>query len=228
MEWLLPTAAAGLGGYAISTLLPVRGLHDWLAPGAVRRAPAGLALTFDDGPHPDRTPAVLDLLARHGAHATFFVVGARAERHPALVRRIAAEGHLVASHTFAHRWLPACSGRALEEEIDRAQLTLGALLGAAPRLVRPPYGHRDLRFYRALARRGLTPVLWSKDTLDYAGLGEGAVLSRLQHAGEGDIVLLHDGNPRARGTLPALARFLAGRTPGAPALLPLPELPTCT
>lgn len=201
-------ALASAVAYAASTVFPVRGLHDRLVPGAVfRHERPSVALTFDDGPHPERTPAVLDLLAAAGARATFFVVGREVLRHRALARRIGREGHVLANHTFTHAWLPGRSTRAIEAELSDCQHAVADVVGEAPTLVRPPYGHRDARFYLVARQLGLTPVLWSVDALDYLGSHASAVLARASRAGPGDIVLMHDGNARARGTLPALARL---------------------
>jgi peptidoglycan/xylan/chitin deacetylase (PgdA/CDA1 family) len=202
-------ALAALAGWGASTLLPVRGLHDWLVPGALRRHEgAGVALTFDDGPHPERTPRVLDALAAARAHATFFVVGRRAQANPQLVRRLVAEGHELANHTWRHGWMPGLGAAALAADLARTQDELAGVAGRLPRFVRPPYGHRDLRFYRAARELGLTPVLWSADTYDYLGGGGAAVLRRALRAGDGDVLLMHDGNARATGTLEALPRLL--------------------
>lgn len=207
---LTALTAAGIAGYATSTLLPVRGLHDWMVGGAIFRAPPDeVALTFDDGPHPEQTPAILDLLARTGTKATFFLLGERAARHPDIVRRIAGEGHTIGNHSWSHPWMPKLSGRRIEAELVRCQDVLLEITRQSPRFVRPPYGSRDFRFYRIARRLELTPVLWSLDSLDWAGVETERVLRRLRRAGPGDIVLLHDGNPRAADAIPALERWLA-------------------
>jgi peptidoglycan/xylan/chitin deacetylase (PgdA/CDA1 family) len=206
--------AAGAASYVASTVLPIRGLHDWLVGGAVfRLASPGVAPTFDDGPDPERTPALLDVLARAGAKATFFLVGKCAAAHPDLVRRIAGEGHAIGNHTFTHAWLPGLSARRIEAELARCQDVLADVTGARPRLVRPPYGQRDFRFYRIARRLGLTPVLWSLDSRDWTGASSETILRRARRAGPGDVVLLHDGDPRARGTLAALTEWLATPPP---------------
>lgn len=98
-----------------------------------------VALTFDDGPDPERTPAVLDLLAQRGVRATFFLVGERAETHPELVRRMVAEGHVVGNHSHTHAGLfPLSSLRNTEEELHRTTESLTRITGLRPRLFRPP------------------------------------------------------------------------------------------
>lgn len=208
--WFTALTAASVAAYAASTLMPVRGLHDWIVGGAVFRAPAdAIALTFDDGPHPERTPKVLDLLAGAGMTATFFLVGQNAARHPDVVRRIAAAGHEIGNHSWSHPWMPRLSARRIESELVRCQEALAGITGQVPRVVRPPYGSRDFRFYRIARRLELTPVLWSVDTRDWAGTAEDIVLKRARRAKGGDILLFHDGNPRATGAIPALKRWLA-------------------
>jgi len=203
-----PLLAGGLlaaAAYCASTLLPFPGIHEALASGALFRTPAPwVALTFDDGPHPERTPRILDALAAAGALATFFVVGRQARRLPELVRRIAREGHTIGNHTDLHAWQPGLSTRKIGQQIDAAQAAVADVTGTLPSLVRPPWGHRDLRFYRESAARGLTPVLWSLDSFDYLGLGPWRLCSRIRRARPGDVVLLHDASPRAAATPDAL------------------------
>lgn len=195
---------------------PVQPLHRLCGTQAQFAAPDGtIALTFDDGPHPTRTPAVLDCLKAAGARATFFVVGSRAEALPHFIRRIVDEGHQLGHHAWSHRFLPTMSDGTLGRELDRTSALLEGISGQRPALIRPPYGWGDRRFYAAAARRGLKPVLWSLDSFDYLRLPARAVHLRLQRAAPGDIVLLHDGNAGAAGTLPALEGYLAKtRVPG--------------
>jgi peptidoglycan-N-acetylglucosamine deacetylase len=212
---LTALATGSVAAYAASTLLPVRGIHDWFYRQTLFSSGSdGIALTFDDGPHPEQTPALLDLLATADAKATFFVVGERAAQHPDIVRRIAGEGHAIGNHSWSHRWLPGLGSKKIEEELQRCQQVLGDILGQTPGLVRPPYGSRDFRFYRAASRLRMTPVLWSTDTRDWAGAGERHIFDNLRRARQGAIVLMHDGNPRAGASLPALRRWLAQRLSG--------------
>lgn len=204
-------SAALVGGAEMlrSTFLAGRGLHDWLVPGAVwRMASAGAHLTFDDGPDPERTPLVLDLLARFGIRATFFVIGERAARAPQLVRRIAAEGHTLGNHSWDHPSMIGLSRIEIRQQLSRCQGVIGSILGTTPSWVRPPYGRRDYRFYQESKRLGLVPMLWSVDSWDWLGIGSTSVARRLRRARPGDIVLLHDGNRRARGLLGGLMTTL--------------------
>ncbi len=213
--YLEAAVAVAAGGYALSSLLPVRGVHDWACPGAIRRtASSEVCWTFDDGPHPELTPRVLDALAGAGQRATFFVVGERVRRHGDLVRRIRAEGHAVGNHTNTHAWLPGLSSSAIERQLVACQRAVEDATGESPALVRPPWGHRDARFYFAARRLGLVPVLWSLDSRDYLGLSGEGIRRRAARARGGDIVLFHDGNEKARAMpdqLATLAQLLQAR-----------------
>src|SRR5919106_413669 len=130
-------------------------------PRARRDAGRRIALTFDDGPDPVWTPRVLDALAERHVRGTFFLVGERAQRAAAAVRAIVGGGHEIASHGWSHRSLWLCGPRGTAEEIDRAQATLTALSGTAPRYFRPPWGMVNAAMFPLLRARRLQPVLWS-------------------------------------------------------------------
>lgn len=165
-----------------------------------------MALTFDDGPDPQRTPAVLDLLARQGVRATFFVVGARAEVHPELVRRMVAEGHVVGNHSYTHSWrFPLRSLGRTMEELRRTGEVLHRITGRQPRLFRPPFGVTNPTIARAVRRLGLDPVGWSIRSLDTMGQSPERVAARiLRRLHPGAVILLHDrcaGSERLVGLL---------------------------
>lgn len=171
-----------------------------------RRAGRRVALTFDDGPDPQRTPAVLDLLARQGVRATFFVVGARAEAHPELVRRMVAEGHVVGNHSYTHSWrFPFRSLGRTMEELCRTGEVLHRITGRQPRLFRPPFGVTNPTIARAVRRLGLDPVGWSIRSLDTMGQSPERVAARiLRRLHPGAVILLHDrcaGSERLVGLL---------------------------
>lgn len=153
-----------------------------------------VALTFDDGPDPDTTPQVLDLLREKQVRATFFVVGKRAEQHPELVRRALAEGHLVENHTWSHPPLFCflTPGR-LRSEIEKCSETLRRIGGRGPRYFRSPVGLRHALLRPYLRRAGLEYISWrirSRDTLNVkSGVLAGRILNKVM---PGDIVLLHD------------------------------------
>jgi len=180
----------------------------WTAPAAAPVVPAlctlfdirrrldgpGIALTFDDGPHPQGTPGVLEELARHDVRATFFLVGEQVERDPALAAEIAAAGHEIAIHGYAHTLLLRRAPRALAHDLDRALATIESATGVSPRCYRPPYGIFSMAGLGLCRRRGWEPTLWSRWGRDWEARGTPATIAR--RAGEGlvagDIVLLHD------------------------------------
>lgn len=162
--------------------------------------------TFDDGPDPVHTPAVLDALRATGARATFFVVGERAARHPDVVRRIVAEGHTLGHHSYHHGAPESTSARALAEEIDRTRRVLRDITGQAPRLFRPPYGKLTASKLAAIWTRGQTVVLWSSDPRDFAGGDAAEIARRLPALHGGEIVLLHDVHPMAAALVTEIAR----------------------
>jgi len=167
-----------------------KGLARWPAP---EQEPA-VALTFDDGPHPEGTPAILEILAQHGATATFFVVGEQVVRRPELLARMVAEGHAVALHGYHHR-LHLRRGRAeMEDDFTRGTAAIEDAIGATPTLHRPPYGIYSPWSLEIARERGLAPLLWAAWGRDWRRYTTPAriarrVVSQLQ---PGDVILLHD------------------------------------
>ena len=152
-------AAAVQVGPAATWLPPVRRR---LTPGLMGRGPAGgVAVTFDDGPHPDGTPAVLDALDALSWRATFFLLGSQVRRHPEIAAEIVRRGHEVGAHGDAHRYLIARSPAAAAADLRAAADSIGEATGRAPRWWRPPYGVLSGPALLAARRCGLRPVLWS-------------------------------------------------------------------
>ncbi|HEY8061366.1 MAG TPA: polysaccharide deacetylase family protein [Gemmatimonadales bacterium] len=165
-----------------------------------------VALTFDDGPHPEWTPRILDALARHGARATFFVIGARAAAHPDIVRRLAAEGHAIGHHSWSHSEPATTPARVLLDENRRTRKFLEDLLERPTPLFRPPHGElTPLKLLGAWAQRNVV-VLWNRDPKDYqmtaAAELEAAFVARPLKAG--DVVLLHDNRAHTAAALPGV------------------------
>ena len=165
-----------------------------------------VCLTFDDGPHPEHTPRLLDRLRELGIVATFFVVGEHAARYPDLVRRIVAEGHVVGHHSFSHTEPRLTSARELTGEVRRTLDLLTRLLGEPPTLFRPPKGQLTARKLWCLWRAGQTVVVWNVDPKDYACQSADQVLAwfRSRPLQAGDLVLMHDKRPYATEILPVL------------------------
>jgi peptidoglycan/xylan/chitin deacetylase (PgdA/CDA1 family) len=175
-----------------------------------------IAITIDDGPDPQATPAVLDLLAAHGAHATFFCIASQVRAQPALARRIVAAGHSLQNHSLRHRHGFALMGpRGVAREVGDAQAVLADVTGVLPHCFRAPAGLRSPLLDPVLHRLGLHLVSWSARGFDTRQGDATRVLARLTRGlAPGAIVLLHDGNARRtrNGTpvlLDVLPRLLA-------------------
>jgi peptidoglycan/xylan/chitin deacetylase (PgdA/CDA1 family) len=154
----------------------------------------GVALTFDDGPHPEGTPAVLDILDEAEIKASFFLVGEQVERRPALAAEIVARGHVVALHGYRHRPQPVLPGRAVRDDMARGAAVIEAATSTELRWHRPPYGLYSPAGLEAARGRGLTPILWSRWGKDWRRLTTpdriAARATRDLHPG--DVILLHD------------------------------------
>jgi peptidoglycan/xylan/chitin deacetylase (PgdA/CDA1 family) len=154
----------------------------------------GVLLTFDDGPHPQGTPAVLSALDDAHAPAIFFVSGEQAARHPELVREIAEAGHELALHGYRHQTRRQWDSRLLADDTRRSLDAVSAAAGAVPRLYRPPHGVFSLTGLRLIRALGLEPLLWSNWGRDWERGATAATIAFRATAGlrAGDVVLLHD------------------------------------
>jgi peptidoglycan/xylan/chitin deacetylase (PgdA/CDA1 family) len=183
----------------------------WRGPREAR----GVALTFDDGPSPEHTPRILDLLDEAGVEATFFVIGRKAAAHPDLVRDIVARGHAVGIHGHVHdRFLTLRSPDVVGDDLAEAIATVEAITGVRPTLFRPPVGLTSPRIARALEWFDLVVVGWSVRALDgWRGARPERVAERVvPRLADGAIVLLHDAAERddyPPASLVALPRILA-------------------
>jgi peptidoglycan-N-acetylglucosamine deacetylase len=165
------------------------------AVGVPRTLPeaAGVVLTFDDGPHPDGTPAVLELLARAGASAMFFMIGEQVVKRPALVREVKAAGHTVALHGYRHRLQARLPANALTDDTARGRAAIEDAIGEMPAWHRPPYGIYSPAGLKAARSAGLKPLLWSRWGKDWRKFTTPArIARRVQGARAGDVILLHD------------------------------------
>jgi peptidoglycan/xylan/chitin deacetylase (PgdA/CDA1 family) len=163
-----------------------------------RRLPGGdrvVALTFDDGPNPDATPAILDALGAEGVPATFFVLGRHADRWPSIVARTAAEGHVVGNHGYHHRKLVWRTPSYVREDIALGSSAIERAGGERPRLFRAPHGQRNPWVSRIARAQGQRTVGWTLGVWDTALPGSDVIASRvLRGTTPGSIVLLHDGD----------------------------------
>jgi peptidoglycan/xylan/chitin deacetylase (PgdA/CDA1 family) len=164
-----------------------------------------VALTFDDGPHPTLTPKLLDLLKARNVKATFYVIGKNVLQYPEIVKRMVAEGHEVANHTWNHPALTKLSPAAVANEINTTTKAIIDVCGVAPLTMRPPYGATNASLNKRLAEEfGLPVILWSVDPQDWKIRRASHVSNHLiQHAKPGDILLAHDIHPSTIDAMPA-------------------------
>jgi peptidoglycan/xylan/chitin deacetylase (PgdA/CDA1 family) len=219
-----------LGGLIVNHLLLIAAVL-WprgrvLGPNLVRLPHAAAArnevsLNFDDGPDPEVTPRVLDLLDRHRARASFFCIGEKAAALPELVREIARRGHSVENHSHHHTHAFAFYGLDhLRREVDSAQAAIASITGREPAFFRAPAGFRSPLLDPVMAARGLRYVSWTRRGFDTVDGDADRVLQRLTRGlAPGDILLLHDGSPARTRTgepvvlavLPALLEQIVAR-----------------
>ncbi|MFC4592306.1 polysaccharide deacetylase family protein [Sphaerisporangium corydalis] len=180
---------------------PVHSLRD-LAPAAPGNA---IALTIDDGPHPEWTPRMLDLLAEHEIRATFSLIGMQVERFPRLAERIVRAGHQLCNHTMRHP-IPfnLLSARRITSEIVEAQRRIEDATGVAARFFRAPGGSWSGRVVRAADAHGMIPVDWDVDPRDWSRPGSRHIAESMLACGPGAILLCHDGGGDRSETLNAL------------------------
>ena len=184
------------GNHVVLAILGVTPRSRALGPNLSRlpRGFPGVALTFDDGPDPEVTPRVLDLLDAGGHRATFFCIGQRAQRHPGLVADLVARGHRVENHTHRHSsWFSFYPPRALRRELSTAQEVLSGLTGRIPQYLRAPSGVRSPWLEPVLARLGLHLVSWTRRGFDTITRDPDRIHRRLSfELAKGDILMLHD------------------------------------
>jgi peptidoglycan/xylan/chitin deacetylase (PgdA/CDA1 family) len=229
--WPATAAIAASGAAAGFLAWAVRGRSAQILAPSVWRLPPGrrqVALTFDDGPS-ESTPALLDLLARHNARATFFVCGHNARRLPQILKQIHAAGHEIGNHTFSHPRLDFTSPARMRDEISRTQQIIGGLTGQTPTLFRAPYGVRWFGLGAVQKEFGLTGVMWTAIGRDWTLPGP-AIAARLQpHMKDGHILCLHDGrvlaeSPDITPTLDAMTILLPALRQGDLSSAPVSEM----
>ena len=155
---------------------------------------SGVALTFDDGPHPDGTPAVLEVLARAQARAAFFMIGEQVQRRPALAAEVLAAGHVVALHGHRHRLQLRLSPDEVDADLRRGAAAIEDATGTGPVWHRPPFGIYSAAGLAYVREAGLRPLLWSRWGKDWRRFTTpGRIAARATaHVGSGDVILLHD------------------------------------
>lgn len=180
----------------VAALLCVVAGAEGRVAGGERSANKYVALTFDDGPTGALTAQLLDGLRERYVSATFFLCGYRAEEYPALVRRMAEEGHELAIHGWRHAYLHTMAQAEIREELKGTGELIAGLTGVRPKLFRPPGGLCSETVMEEAAQEGLSAILWSVDPEDWSTHDAGAVVRRVQKkARDGDILLMHDLSP---------------------------------
>jgi peptidoglycan-N-acetylglucosamine deacetylase len=190
-------AAATAAGY--QSMAPTGQWFGHTFTGLDRRSKQ-LALTYDDGPNDPHTRRLLDVLARHNVHATFFLIGRYAQQRPDIVRELVKAGHIVGNHTFTHPLLIFKSAQELRSQLDNCHRALSDAIGEHSNLFRPPFGGRRPAVLRIAGQMGLEPIMWNVTGYDWDATSaeqiEGKVTSQVRG---GNVILLHDGGHRDFG-----------------------------
>lgn len=199
---LASAAAASYAGYA--TMAPTSQLYGrTLTHGS---DPSQMALTFDDGPNDPHTMHLLDVLAKHNAKATFFLIGKYVRQRPEIARAILAAGHEIGNHTDSHPNLILVSAARLRQELTDCSNALEEALGSKVTLFRPPFGGRRPNVLRTARSMGLKPVMWSVTGYDWSAKSTDQIVEKVSRQvdsrtkAQAEIVLLHDGGHLAFGT----------------------------
>jgi peptidoglycan-N-acetylglucosamine deacetylase len=199
MLGLALTAAAAVVAAGYQSIAPTGQWYGRTFTG-LGRGSKQLALTYDDGPNDPHTLGLLEVLAKHSARATFFLIGRYARHRPDIVRELVRAGHVIGNHTFTHPLLIFKSFNQIETELMECQRALSDTVGLEAKLFRPPFGGRRPAVLRLARKLGLQPVMWNITGYDWnappAEQLERRVSSRIRG---GDVILLHDGGHRALG-----------------------------
>jgi peptidoglycan/xylan/chitin deacetylase (PgdA/CDA1 family) len=173
--------------------------------------PGTVTLTIDDGPSPIYTPQILAILRHYNIKATFFVVGDNAKRYPELIRQIAAEGHVVASHSLTHPILNKVNAVQLAREVITPQNIIYAILDKKPKCLRPPFGAANQRVKDFIRSQGITPVSMGFNSFDYERPGVDKIVAWvLKNTHARQVFLFHDGYKHKEQTVTALPEIIIG------------------
>jgi peptidoglycan/xylan/chitin deacetylase (PgdA/CDA1 family) len=172
-----------------------------------------IAMTFDDGPSPETTPRLLEILKQRNIKVTFFMIGQNAQANPAIVQRILAEGHEIGNHSWTHPQLSKLSDDRVTEEITKTQAAIKNACGYTPVLLRPPYGAITARQKEWIEKQfGLSVIIWSVDPFDWKRPGASVIEQRiLAGARPGAIILSHDIHEQTVDAMPATLDALAAK-----------------
>lgn len=179
--------------------------HGWFvsSDGVFRRGNEkihGVAITFDDGPHPVYTPQILDVLKQRHAKACFFLLGKNVEKYPEIAKRVYDEGHEIGNHSFNHKMLPFLNAGELKKEIETTEDAIQKAAGVHAAYFRPPYGFYNEMVRKEVLSGGYTMVLWNASSKDWMNPGGEKIAKTVsRHLKPGTILLFHDGGSVARG-----------------------------
>jgi peptidoglycan/xylan/chitin deacetylase (PgdA/CDA1 family) len=197
-------AAAGVSYAGYATMAPASQLYGRTVTHG--SDPQQMALTFDDGPNDPHTMRLLDVLAKHNAKATFFLIGRYVRQRPEIARAVLAAGHEIGNHTYSHPNLVLVAARRLRQELDDCRKALEDALGARTTLFRPPFGGRRPSVLRTARAMGLSPIMWSVTGYDWNAKSPDAIVEKVarqvdsRRKPQAEIILLHDGGHLAFGT----------------------------
>lgn len=174
---------------------------------------SSVALTFDDGPHPENTPQILDTLAKMDAKATFFVIGEKVKKHPEILERIQKEGHTFGNHSYSHANLfPVKTPVEIERELNKTNQLIEKITGKKVQFFRPPFGVTNPRVAKGIDSSGMTAVGWSVRTFDTVAKNVQSIIDKATRSTKGgDIILLHDTENSTVEALPEILNQLRNR-----------------
>lgn len=168
-----------------------------------------IAITFDDGPHKEYTPKILDILKKHDVRGTFFIIGTNADQYPEIVKRTVSEGHEIGSHTYYHRHISAMDENELKEDLEKNEQSLLALTGEKPTLFRPPEGVCNDKVKNTAKEMGYSIIMWTVDTSDWQGIDSARIVGTVKKkVNPGAIILFHDYVSGRSGTPEALEKLI--------------------
>src|SRR5580704_19279307 len=200
LRGLIGVGAAVAVGTAVYQAVAPRG--QWYGRNFVSLPPRmkQVALTYDDGPNDPHTLRLLEVLAKHNARATFFLIGRFVEQRPDIVRQIAKAGHAIGNHTFTHPHLPFLSDAETRAQFEQCQRAISDAVGQQPRIFRPPFGMRRPGTFQIARAQGLEPIMWSITGFDWKAPVAERISTRVcKLIRGGDVVLLHDGSHLGMG-----------------------------
>ncbi len=198
------TAGAATAASATSAATPKAGNGIWAS------CPNGyVGLTYDDGPNPSSTTALLSALNQGGAKATFFIWGAHAQQYPSLLQSEVSSGMWIGNHTWDHPHMTQIGEPAASNEISQTQNIIQQTIGQRPTLFRPPYGETNSQIQNDERAQGITAeVLWSHDSQDWNGASTAQIVQTASTMTNGSIILMHDGGYQT--TIQAVPQILSG------------------